>query len=63
MHQLRLSDRVSALEGDVRTERMRSDEAQKAAKRAGDKVEAVLAHSDPQLIDQLKTSHPTLFAP
>lgn len=61
--QLRLADRVTQLESDVRSERARADDAATAAKVAGDRAEAVLSHADPHLIDKLEKSHPTLFAP
>jgi hypothetical protein len=61
--QLRLADRVAALEAEVRAERGRADKADAAAKVAAEKVAAVLAHAEPELIAKLEDSHPTLFAP
>src|SRR4051794_39274822 len=47
VRQLRLADRVTQLESDVRSERGRADDAAKSAKVAADKVAAVLSHADP----------------
>jgi hypothetical protein len=61
--QLRLAAQVEGLETVLKEERTAATNARARAELASERVEAVLAHADPALIERLKQSHPTLFAP
>lgn len=61
--QLRLNDRIADLQRELTAQRAAVTISNDAKEIASKKVEAVLAHADPALIETLKKSHPTLFAP
>jgi hypothetical protein len=63
VRQLQLAARVDELTTALNTERTRAETYLAHEDRASKRVEAVLAHADPSLIENLKKSYPTLFAP